>query len=39
LRPKNASADYQNFCQLASKKGVESAVFFGLEGTLVPTPM
>jgi len=34
LRPKNASADFQNFCRLASKKGAESAVFFGLEGTL-----
>jgi len=34
LHPKNASADFQNFCRLASKKGAESAVFFDLEGTL-----
>jgi len=33
---KKASAYFQNFCRLASKKGAESAVFFGLEGTLVP---
>jgi len=35
LRPKYASANFQNFCRLASKKSAESAVFFGLEGTLV----
>jgi len=35
LRPKNASADFQNFCWLASKKGAESDSFFGLDGTLV----
>jgi len=34
LRPKNASADFQNFCRLASEKGAKSAVFFGWEGTL-----
>jgi len=31
----NASADFQNLCRLASKKGAESAVFFCLEGTLL----
>jgi len=34
LRPKNASADFQNFCRLASKAGAESAGLFGSEGTL-----
>jgi len=34
IASENASADFQNFCRLASKKGTESAVFFGLEGTL-----
>jgi len=37
IASKNASADFQNFCRLASKKGAESAVFFGLEGTLLAT--
>jgi len=37
IASKNASADFQNFCRLASKKTAESAVFFGLEGTLVTT--
>ena len=35
IASKFASADFQNFCRLASKKSAESAVFFGLEGTLV----
>jgi len=35
IASKNASADFQNFCRLASKKGAESAVFLGLEGTLI----
>jgi len=35
IASKNASADFQNFCRLASKKGAESAVFFGFEGTLL----
>jgi len=34
IASKNASADFQNFCRLASKIGAESVVFFGLEGTL-----
>jgi len=34
IASKFARADFQNFCQLASKKSAESAVFFGLEGTL-----
>jgi len=28
IASKNASADFQNFCQLAFKKGAESAVFW-----------
>jgi len=36
LHPKNASADFQNFCRLASKKGAKNAVFFGLEGNTAP---
>jgi len=35
LRPKNASANFQNFCRLASKKVPKVPFFFGLEGTLV----
>ena len=35
IASKNASDDFQNFCRLASKKGADSAVFFGLEGTLL----
>jgi len=35
LRPKTASADFQNYCQLASKKGPESAGFFRLRGNTV----
>jgi len=35
IASKNASADFQNFCRLASRKGAESVVFFGLEGTLM----
>jgi len=32
LRSKNASADFQNFCRLAPKKGAESASFLQLRG-------
>jgi len=39
LRPKNASADFQNFCQLASKKGAEYAGFFQLRGNTASTWM
>jgi len=35
IASKNASADFQNFCRLASKKGAESAVFFRLRGNTV----
>jgi len=35
IASKFASADFQNLYGLASKKSAESAVFFGLEGTLV----
>jgi len=35
IASKFARADYQNFCRLASKKSAESAVFLGLEGTLL----
>jgi len=38
IASKFASADFQNFCWLASKKSAESAVFFGLEGTLPSEP-
>jgi len=36
IASKNASTDFQNFCWLVSKIGAKSAVFFGLEGTLLP---
>jgi len=35
IASKFASVDFQNFCRLASKKSAESAVFFGLEGTVL----
>jgi len=35
IAPKNASADFKNFCRLASKKGGESAGFFRLRGNTV----
>jgi len=39
IASKNASFNFQNFCRLAFKKGAESAIFFGLEGTLGSTDM
>jgi len=39
IASKFASANFQNFCRLASKKSAESAVFFNLEGTLATTHM
>jgi len=35
IASKFASADFQNFCRLATKKSAESADFFSLEGTLL----
>jgi len=35
IASKFANADFQKFCQLASKKYAESASFFSLEGTLL----
>jgi len=34
IASKFANANFQNFCQLASKRSAESAVFLGLEGIL-----
>jgi len=39
IASKFASADFQNFCQLVSKQSAETAVFFGLEGTLIKIPL